>query len=69
MVIPLVLFIAPGHALAGTFYTARHTPVGNGPNAVAIGDFNRDGKLDLAVTNSKDDDVSVLLGNLGSIPS
>jgi len=31
--------------------------------AVAMGDFNRDGKLDLALTNPSGDTVSVLLGN------
>jgi hypothetical protein len=31
--------------------------------SVAVGDFNRDGHLDLAVTNSGDNTISVLLGN------
>src|SRR4029077_4752748 len=33
------------------------------PAAVAVGDFNGDGKLDLAVTNKGDKTVSILLGN------
>lgn len=37
--------------------------VGNGPNAIASGDFNGDGKLDLAVVNTTDGTVSILLGN------
>ncbi len=37
--------------------------VGKGPQAVALGDFNNDGKLDLAVVNSTDNTVSILLGN------
>lgn len=37
--------------------------VGNSPNAIAVGDFNGDGKLDLAVTNQGDNTVSILLGN------
>lgn len=37
--------------------------VGSYPFAVAVGDFNGDGKLDLAVTNSTGNTVSVLLGN------
>ncbi|HVR24090.1 MAG TPA: FG-GAP-like repeat-containing protein [Candidatus Polarisedimenticolia bacterium] len=35
---------------------------GSLPIAVATGDFNQDGKLDLAVANLNDDTVSVLLG-------
>src|SRR5205814_2261268 len=37
--------------------------VGSGPNSVAIGDFNRDGKQDLAVANSGSNTVSVRLGD------
>lgn len=36
--------------------------VGVGPDAVAMGDFNRDGKLDMAVVNSNQGTVSVFLG-------
>ena len=36
---------------------------GSFPIAVATGDFNQDGKLDLAVANLNDNTVSVLLGN------
>jgi len=38
-------------------------PVGSGPDAIVAGDFNGDGKLDLAVANNASNDVSVLLGN------
>jgi VCBS repeat protein/List-Bact-rpt repeat protein len=37
--------------------------VGEVPEAVAVGDFNGDGNLDLAVANSVSNDVSILLGN------
>jgi hypothetical protein len=37
--------------------------VGNTPTAVAIADFNGDGKQDVAVANSQDATVSVLTGN------
>jgi hypothetical protein len=37
--------------------------VGYQPYAVAVGDFNGDGKPDLAVANNVSDDVSILLGN------
>src|SRR5512140_1947822 len=36
---------------------------GNAPHSVAISDFNRDGKPDLAVANYHANTVSVLLGN------
>ncbi len=35
---------------------------GRDPNSVAVGDFNADGKLDLAVANQSSNTVSVLLG-------
>src|SRR2546428_14468 len=47
----------------GTFSAARTLGVGSGPWSVAVGDFNRDGKLDLAVANFSSSTVSVLLGN------
>jgi hypothetical protein len=49
----------------GTFAPAPGSPVmvGNFPNAVKIGDFNRDGFLDMAVANSYDNTVSIMLGN------
>src|SRR5262249_46857958 len=36
--------------------------VGDVPASVAVGDFNGDGKPDLAVANARSGDVSVLLG-------
>src|SRR5438309_10784273 len=47
----------PSPAPAGDFAT------GMSPSSVAVEDFNRDGKLDLAVANNRSDTVSVLLGN------
>ena len=37
-------------------------PAGSGPRSVATGDFNRDGKLDLAVSDPGSGNVSILLG-------
>jgi hypothetical protein len=49
----------------GTFTPASGpaATVGSGPLALAAADFNSDGKLDLAVTNSRDATISILLGN------
>jgi hypothetical protein len=49
--------------MAAGFAAPLNTAVGNFPRAVALGDFNGDGKLDAVVTNSNDNTVSVLLGN------
>jgi hypothetical protein len=38
-------------------------PGGSYPESVAVGDFNRDGKLDLVTANYFNDTVTVLLGN------
>jgi FG-GAP-like repeat len=48
----------------GTFTVAPGTPitVGSWPEAVAVGDFNGDGQLDLAVANLNSNNVSILLG-------
>ncbi len=47
----------------GTFTPASGSPypVGQGPYQIAAGDFNGDGKLDLAVTNLAGGTVSILL--------
>ena len=48
----------------GTFQSHVDYPVGTGPYSIAVGDFDRDGRLDLVVANYPvDDTVSVLLGN------
>jgi hypothetical protein len=46
----------------GTFQTHMDYPAGVAPWSVAVGDFNGDGKLDLAVANSYSNTVSILLG-------
>src|SRR4029077_12711914 len=47
----------------GTFGAPTTIPVGNNPDAIVAGDFNNDGKLDLAVANSTDGTVTLLLGS------
>jgi hypothetical protein len=46
----------------GTFAAKVDYPTGNGPQGIATGDFNADGIIDLAVTNSVSDNLSILLG-------
>ena len=43
--------------------TAPDVGVGNGPESIAVGFFNADSFLDLAVVNFVDNDVSIRLGN------
>ncbi len=60
-----LLFCALSGALvahAQQFLEAPQYPTGTNPQAVAVGDFNGDGKLDLAVVNTASNTISVLLG-------
>jgi hypothetical protein len=56
----VTLFLGNGD---GTFTESVNSPypVGKGPSALATADFNNDGKLDLAVTNSSSGTISILL--------
>ena len=63
----------------GEFETGKQFAVGVNPSAITSGDFNGDGKQDLAVANLASNSVSVLLGkgdgtfqpkkNTGTVPS
>ena len=46
----------------GSFQPHIDYATGKNPSALAAGDFNGDGKLDLAIVNSQDSSISVLLG-------
>src|SRR5262245_30840440 len=60
----LISWALPTPAGAQTVFSSRHDyPVGADPRSVALGDFNNDGLLDLAVANSGSNDVAVLLNN------
>jgi hypothetical protein len=47
----------------GTFQKGGAYPVGIASRGLAVGDFNGDGRQDLAVANVSSGDVSILLGN------
>src|SRR5262249_42518048 len=49
----------------GYFHGPQNYSAGDYPNAVAVGDFNGDGRLDLAVANAATNAVRLLLGNGG----
>ena len=53
----------PAKSGAVDFAPPEPYPVGTSPSGVVVGDFNGDGKPDLAVANSGSANVSVLLGN------
>lgn len=48
---------------AGSFTRAPELYAGTNPTAIVAGDFNGDGKADLAVVNTASFDVSIFLGN------
>jgi uncharacterized protein (UPF0548 family) len=52
----------------GTFTNAPDVPVGITPASVAVGDFNGDGKPDLAVANEDSNTVTVLLNTFPGPP-
>ena len=45
------------------FAATKSYAVGTSPAAIVVGDFNGDGKVDIAVANTGSSDVSILLGN------
>ena len=59
----LVLIWLSSGAWAQCFQTATSFGVGSNPQSVAVGDFNGDGKPDLATANVGSNEVSVLLGS------
>jgi FG-GAP-like repeat len=62
MMICLSTFSLTLTAAARQYRAAGNYAVGNRPVAIAAGDFNSDGKLDLAVANLGSQSVSILLG-------
>ena len=63
MAVSHLLFAAAAEAQGVSFIARRDFAAGARPFSVAVGDFNGDGKPDLAVANFGSNNVSVLLGN------
>ncbi len=64
--LPLILALVTPVAVAqnsSVFNGPRDYPVGSSPNSVVIGDFNGDGRPDIATANKPSNDISVLLQN------
>ena len=57
------LALVPAALGAVSFAPPANFGVGSAPQSVAVGDFNGDGKPDLATANQNSSDVSVLLAN------
>ena len=55
--------VTTGPTFAGSTLTAPVVPLATGAYAVASGDFNRDGKPDIAVANYSSGNVTIWIGN------
>src|SRR5579862_48657 len=60
LVINNLVFLGNGD---GTFQVPKTVPAGSETSGVAIGDFNNDHKLDLAIVNRLQDSVTIVPGN------
>jgi hypothetical protein len=58
-----VVWLPVGYPSPAPVPAVTTIPASSGPSSVAAADFNNDGKLDLAVSNSGANTVSILLGN------
>ena len=54
--------LAAGTLSAQSFLAPLNVPAGNAPSGIVTGDFNRDGKPDIIVSNSGSSNISVFLG-------
>ena len=59
--ISVLLNTTPMQSAAASFAPQQTFPVGTGPRGVAVGDLNGDGRADIAVANSGNGNISVLL--------
>ncbi len=51
----------------GTFGSAALFPAGDGPRLITTGDFDGDGRIDVACTNQLSNDVSIYLNTAGAL--
>src|SRR6266446_959130 len=58
----VMIFSTLGMERADTLFRNPLVKVGSTPTAIANGDFNGDGQMDFAVTNSSSNDISILMG-------
>ena len=56
-------------ASTGTFAAPSNVGVGTAPSSIAIGDFDRDGKLDMAVADGLDNTVRILPNSGAVVPT
>ena len=56
-----LLFAVAAQAQSVSFIARQDFAAGRSPQSVAVGDFNGDGALDLAVTNRDSNNASVLI--------
>lgn len=61
--VAMLVLASPALAQNLVFTPVLPAHVGAHPEGLTVGDFNGDGRLDIATANSESDDVSILLGN------
>jgi FG-GAP-like repeat/Abnormal spindle-like microcephaly-assoc'd, ASPM-SPD-2-Hydin len=62
-IISNVVYFPVAPTTSTIYVNTQNATTGAGPLGIAAGDFNKDGKLDLAVSNTTAGTVSILLGN------